>query len=129
MLDCVLQVVDLHARGMPTLQPTPLEARARQREVDGDLRQVEPRNPQRVAPERRAELDRGQEVENAKFLGEAYAVADFVSAEIAVNRDRLYEPDYREVLRSMVVLLLTQRLRFLRTCWTQNRKRSWAARH
>jgi len=40
VLDFCLHVVDLHARGMPTLQPAPLAARAKQREGDGDLRQV-----------------------------------------------------------------------------------------
>jgi transcriptional regulator with XRE-family HTH domain len=105
VLDLVLQVVDLQGRGAPLLQPAPLEARASQRGYDEEMQGAGLTKSQRVVPARRTEQE-GQETESAKFLGRDYAIADFGSAEIAVKKECLYWPDYCEVLRSMVALVV-----------------------
>jgi transcriptional regulator with XRE-family HTH domain len=104
VLDLVLQIVDL-PRGAPLLQPASLEARASQRGGDGGMHGAGLTTSQRVVPARRAGQEE-QEAEGAKFLGRDYAIADFGAAKIAVDQGRLYWSNYREVLRSMVALVV-----------------------
>lgn len=104
-LGCAMQVIDLNARAASPSQPFSLEAKASQLAGNDDVQGAEFAKSRTSVPQKATGQER-PEAKNAMFFGRDYAVADFGAAGIAVDRGQLDLPSYRDVLSSMVALVV-----------------------
>lgn len=105
-LGCTLQVIDtLDARrGFPP-DALPQEATVGQPAGKDGLQRTGQAKPH-PSISRQPIVQERRQVESTMFLGDDYAITDFGAAGVAVDQRQLYSRDYREVLRSMVELVV-----------------------